>query len=422
MMRYKKLVLNVEHDPQLLQMFESLVKLIPDIPLLDSLIENATLYGKIFVDFVSQNECQTNGSMELRNNKKYSKIVKSADFLPMFSTLLTVLYNAKCCHTIANNPLNILAKHFDDADNFALAKELAAYKGVYQPTSVLLNDIANHHKEVFTANGLAIFNDEFDRLINECSSFEVFWKAKNSPLEGQLFSHADIYRQQYQQTTYVPLSQLKKHHQKDSQTFSYNHFSINTDNDPEMNHIAKALMILLAQIPLLDDLIQQATQQGTRRITVDFVQANQCEANAIWIDNGLSGNIQIVKEDKRFSDMFAALIFELCNAKNTHFTSLQVDDFEDADAFAKEKESLEYHHTYLPTQTILETILKEHKSDFEKVALHISDDGLQRVKDKFQSFEDWWNTVNTISEGKSYSHADVYRNQYDTQASLRLLS
>ncbi|HRE33355.1 MAG TPA: hypothetical protein PLD88_15380, partial [Candidatus Berkiella sp.] len=94
------------------------------IPLLDSLIDSATLYGKIRVDFVSQEECQINGSLEIRSNKKYSKIVKSDHFLSMFSTLLTVLYNAKCCHTIANNPLNILAKHFDEAEDFALAKEL----------------------------------------------------------------------------------------------------------------------------------------------------------------------------------------------------------------------------------------------------------------------------------------------------------
>ncbi|HRE33354.1 MAG TPA: hypothetical protein PLD88_15375, partial [Candidatus Berkiella sp.] len=266
------------------------------------------------------------------------------------------------------------------------------------------------------------FNDEFDRLINECASFEIFWQAKNQPLEDQLFSHADIYRQQYQQTVYTPLAHVKKCKPENFQTLSYKGFCIHTHNDPEINRIAKALITLLPQISILDELIEQATQQGTKHIALDFVQANQCEANAIWIDNGITGNIQIAKEKKRFSDMLAALIFELHNAKNMYFKLLQADDFEDADAFAKAKESLEYHHTYLPTQATLKILLNDHQVAFEKANLDISDGGLERGKDKFQSFEDWWDMVNMVSEGKAYSHADVYRKQYEMNASLRLLS
>lgn len=417
-MRYKKLILNVEHDPKILQMFQKLVKIIPNIPMLDKLIDDATENGTITVDFENNGKCPTSGSLEMRDKDGWVKIEEGNPFSKIFSILIASLFSFKSMHSNLHNPAVIPPQNFSQADDFARAMEIAVYYGTYQPKIELLNDILNNKKALFIENNLDIFDDEFNDLIKESANFDEFWSIKNTPVPGKTSSHADAFREHYERTlgrTYTPAMQLGMQNQKDTQTtIRYKNLTINTGNDPEIARIAKALITLMPKIPALNKLIDEATQYGNIPIKVDFIDKNECPSGNGICERGKEINIKVVKEAKHFSEMLAVLVVELCNANNPYFdpfspSAVHLKEYASVDDFAFAMETTEYHHTFLPAKNILEEISTHHQSDFEKMGLDIFDGGISKIKDKYHSLADWLGKHNELIPNKSYSHTDIFR-------------
>jgi len=211
--------------------------------------------------------------------------------------------------------------------------------------------------------------------------------------------------------------------------------TLNIENDPSIKKMFKTVIELIPQIPALNNLIKQATLNGP--ITVDFVTKAEEKTSGSFQQHGqICGNhktiqrsIRIVKEGQSFAQMFETFVFELCNAKNAKFElfgkdAIKTSDFQDRESFALATEFAEYMDTYVPSREILKAIFSNAKtvSAFHQKGLKLSPHEIRHLtSDPFCSFNDWWQQANRLHSGRSYSHADIYRQEFDKKSNKPLV-
>lgn len=210
----------------------------------------------------------------------------------------------------------------------------------------------------------------------------------------------------------------------------YDKLILNIENDPVIERMFKAVVELIPQIPALDKLIKEATRKGP--ITVDFVTRAQEKTSGSFQQFGqICGNqksihraIHVVKEGQSFAQMFEILIFELCNANNAKFElfgkdAIRVSDYLDSESYTLATEFAEYLETHVPAREILKSIFSDTKAvnAFQRKGLPLSPYEVKRfTADTFCSFNDWWQSANSVQPGRSYSHADIYRQEFDRKS------
>ncbi len=271
----------------------------------------------------------------------------------------------------------------------------------------LYNLIVNRHKTT-CVSALSAYLSDYQDFISESRYFSLIFPVHYSLLKMPLF-----------------LENLMK----------YNKLILNIENDPIINKLFSTVIALIPQIPALEKLIEQATQNGP--ITVDFVNKDQTHTNGSWEQRGTTSweqhgkiithhktierFIKVVKQGQTFTKMFETLIFELCNAKNPHFelysdNAITSSKFDDRDSYAYATEQAEYTQTHIPSRAILKAIFSDPKSvkAFQDKGIKISPNELKHLtSDAFHSFQDWWKHVNQPIAGRSYSHSDIYRQDFD---------
>lgn len=209
----------------------------------------------------------------------------------------------------------------------------------------------------------------------------------------------------------------------------YQNLKLNIEQDNALSPFTK-LIALIPQIPALKRLIEDATRDGP--ITVDFVSRSQSRTGGTFEQSGqirgnrttLQRNIKVVKEGKSFLEMLETLIFELCNAKNPNFklfspNAINVSDYADRESYAFMTECAEYSETHVPARRILRDIFSNTGTiaAFRNKGIPISTNEIRNLTtDAFRSFDDWWDHVNRLQPGRSYSHADIYRQFYDQRS------
>ncbi|MBS0287844.1 MAG: hypothetical protein JSR17_11145 [Proteobacteria bacterium] len=207
----------------------------------------------------------------------------------------------------------------------------------------------------------------------------------------------------------------------------YQNLTLNIEHSPILQQWFSAVIELIPQIPALKNLIESATVNGP--ITVDFVSRQETATGGSYEEQGvISGNkktltrrIKIAAENASFKDMFETLIFELCNAKNPYFQlfskeHISPEKYEDSEAYALATEFAEYTCTHVPAKQITKEIFSDKKNvaAFSAKGLPLSPNDLYNfTNDFFTSFNDWWQHTNKLVKGRDYSHADVYRRQFD---------
>jgi hypothetical protein len=202
---------------------------------------------------------------------------------------------------------------------------------------------------------------------------------------------------------------------------------INCENDSRIHHMVRALVELMPLMPELEKLIDEATKNGP--ISVDFVPRSQLDTTGCYEERGqIRGNhkslqrfIKIAKDGQSFRDMFETLVFELNNAKNPSFQlfgkdHISPEKYNDREDYAMATEYAEYNGTHVPAKRLLKSLFSQ---DWLVDAFRTKGLGLNRhdllnlTHDGFRSFGDWWQHVNKKVHGRDYSHADVYRQQFD---------
>lgn len=205
-MQYKNIRFNVEHSSKLRIAFERLLPLIPAIPPLATLIDEATTDGPITVNIISPDASMTGGSLTATLQVRGTEItlsrtidIEEGDFKKVISTLIFELCNAKNPYFRMTSNATVQHKNYSDADSFAEAMELAEYHGTYVPAQQLLKAIFSNADTValLRQHGFdlsdralhALTHDQFD-------SFEDYWKYTNDTASGkQVMSHTDAYRE-----------------------------------------------------------------------------------------------------------------------------------------------------------------------------------------------------------------------------------
>lgn len=215
-MRYKNLILNIEKDPAIYKLFSVVVALIPQIPALEKLIEQATKNGPITVDFVGKDQTHTNGAWEAKgqiyNSVKtiegFIKVVKQGQtFTKMFETLVFELCNAKNPNFELFHPAAISPSKFDKRDDYAYATELAEYSETHLPSRAILKEIFSNPAVVnaFKANGINLSKDDIYQLTSDgFQSFQAWWGSVNNLIPGRDYSHSDIYRRDFDRFKGIP--------------------------------------------------------------------------------------------------------------------------------------------------------------------------------------------------------------------------
>jgi hypothetical protein len=202
---------------------------------------------------------------------------------------------------------------------------------------------------------------------------------------------------------------------------------INCENDSRIQQMVSAVLELMPLMPGLEKLIDEATKNGP--ITVDFVSRSQLDTTGSYEERGrIHGNhrslerfIKIAKDGQSFRDMFETFVFELNNAKNPNFQlfgkdHISPEKYHDREAYALATEFAEYSQTHVPAKKLLKSLFTQ---DWLVDAFRMKGLGLSRhdllnlTHDGFSSFNDWWMHVNQNVHGRNYSHADVYRQQFD---------
>ncbi|MBI2790942.1 MAG: hypothetical protein HYX61_03195 [Gammaproteobacteria bacterium] len=202
---------------------------------------------------------------------------------------------------------------------------------------------------------------------------------------------------------------------------------INCENDSRIHQMFRAVVELMPLMPELEKLIDEATKNGP--ITVDFVSRSQLDTTGCYQERGvIRGNhkslqrfIKIAKDGQSFRNMFETLVFELNNAKNPSFQlfgkdHISPEKYANREAYALATEFAEYSNTHVPSKKLLKSLFtKDWLVDaFSAKGLRLTrHDLLNLTHNGFHSFNDWWNHVNKNVPGRNYSHADVYRQQFD---------
>ncbi|MGE3319173.1 MAG: hypothetical protein AB7I18_07730 [Candidatus Berkiella sp.] len=220
-MKYKNLTLNIEHNPQLHQQFLTLEGMIPFIPELDALIDEATQRGSITIDFVRREESPTGGhisqtgTIDGQGRRTISRNIKivseDQNFADMFFTLVFELCNAKNPFFGLFSSDGIHPEEFD-RDSFAYMKESAEYSETHVPSRKILRDIFSNPQTLalFRAHGIILSRDDIFQLTHDAfRDFEHWWQHCNVRQPGQPLSHADTYRHEHDQIMANQLAELQ---------------------------------------------------------------------------------------------------------------------------------------------------------------------------------------------------------------------
>lgn len=210
-MKYKNLTLNIENNAQLYPLFLTLIDMIPFIAPLDKLIDDATKEGPITIDFVNRAESPTGGHFsqvgEMRGHqrtlKRFIKVVSEGKtFAQMLETLVFELCNAKNPHFELFSENGINAQDYD-RDSYAYMKESAEYSETHVPSRAILKAIFSDADVIHMFGTVGIqFNrhELFQMTATTFKSFDDWWQHVNQRQPGQPLAHADIYRQQHDET------------------------------------------------------------------------------------------------------------------------------------------------------------------------------------------------------------------------------
>lgn len=209
-MQYKKLTLNIENDKHLFPLFLTLIELIPEIPVLDKLIDEATVDGPITIDFVSLSESQTGGHFEQRGEifghqrriERFIKVVSEGEsFADMMYTLVFELCNAKNPAFQLFSDSAIRPEDFNDSESYAFMTEAAEYSDTYVPARKILTKMFTDSRvlALFRDNGIELSISDIRNLTTDSfRDFEHWWAHTNQKSPYASFSHADTYRQQFE--------------------------------------------------------------------------------------------------------------------------------------------------------------------------------------------------------------------------------
>ncbi|MFO1258731.1 MAG: hypothetical protein U1E78_10055 [Gammaproteobacteria bacterium] len=178
-----------------------------------------------------------------------------------------------------------------------------------------------------------------------------------------------------------------------------------------LNELAKILLNNKHFMQLHDN----ATQQG--QIFVVFKDSDKLFCEAEW--NSTSRTISIC-DDLDFIESLDSLIFELCNASNALINSeyMLLDRFKNEVDYAFAMEHCEFFYTTLPYRKILPTILldskiiellKKYDSNIDDQAIH---DYVEIELKSDTDFASDWDLQNQPRADNEYSHAEVYKQEY----------
>ncbi len=214
----------------------------------------------------------------------------------------------------------------------------------------------------------------------------------------------------------------------------YKSLTLNTDRFPKAQAAFKALFDLIPSIPELENLIEQATQNGP--ITVDLVplsesptggdyreqgyQEYEIRKNQRYITKQTVERFIHVANEGSFAKMLDTLIFELCNAKNPAFQlygnkHIEPKDYLNRDEYALATEFAEYNDTHIPAKAITTAIFSNPqylKALQQKGIVFTNNEIYNFTHETFRSFDDWWQHTNSKNYG-GFTHSDIYRRQYD---------
>jgi len=210
-MKYKNLTLNIENDANLYPLFLTLIEMIPNIPELDSLIDEATQRGPITIDFVKREESPTGGhisqfgTIDARGRRTISRNIKvvseGQNFADMFFTLVFELCNAKNPFFGLFSSDGIHPEDYD-RDSFAYMKESAEYSETHVPSRRILRAIFTNPQILasFRDHGINLSRDDVFQLTHDAfRDFDHWWRHCNIRQPGQPMSHADTYRHEHDQ-------------------------------------------------------------------------------------------------------------------------------------------------------------------------------------------------------------------------------
>jgi len=194
----------------------------------------------------------------------------------------------------------------------------------------------------------------------------------------------------------------------------FNKLILNTEKHKHLHPIFEQLITVLPRLKPLASLIKDATKGG--KITVDFVPKEDLNTRGSW-----DGYSRTIKLDKNLEivDLLEVWVFELCNANNQNFqkNGLKMDDYPNREKYTRAKERAEYEQTYLPCRKIIDAlILNDYMLEIlASIGLEIPAEDIEEYKEEFcATFKQWWKNTNINIEGKTYSHADIYRGEFDT--------
>lgn len=209
-MQYKRLTLNIEKDNNVKRYFKILIDLLPQLPELKRLIDEATQDGPITVDFVSRAQSITGGHFSqkwdidpygnISNLRRFIKVVRERSFEKMLSTFVFELCNAKNPDFKINSPTYIKPEDFINRDEYAFATEGAEYNYTHLPAKQILRSMFTNENiiELFRQNGITFTKNELYNLRKDhFASFDDWWDHVNQVNSDCPIKHSDTYREQY---------------------------------------------------------------------------------------------------------------------------------------------------------------------------------------------------------------------------------
>lgn len=220
-MKYKNLTLNIENDANLYPLFLTLIEMIPNIPELDRLIDEATQRGPITIDFVKRAESPTGGhisqygTIDAQGRRTITRNIKvvseGQNFADMFFTLVFELCNAKNPFFGLFSSDGIHPEDYD-RDSFAYMKESAEYSETHVPSRRILKSIFTNPQILasFRDHGINLSRDDIYQLTHDAfRDFDHWWQQCNHREPGQPMSHADTYRHEHDQIMANRMAELQ---------------------------------------------------------------------------------------------------------------------------------------------------------------------------------------------------------------------
>ncbi|MFI4938526.1 MAG: hypothetical protein ACHQJ6_08485 [Candidatus Berkiellales bacterium] len=192
-MKYKKLNFSVDPTSTHFPLFQNLLKVIPQIPGLDDLIDRATLKGEITVKFVNKGEIPTEGRWS--SGPRVISILKGMSVFETVETLIWEIHNAANAHGDA-----IQARDYANRDLYAIAIETSEYLHTYVPTHQMMEVLINNSAllSVLNSAGIVFDTKEMTRYLRaKHKDFQGYWNSVSTLKFGRATTHAENYRLEY---------------------------------------------------------------------------------------------------------------------------------------------------------------------------------------------------------------------------------